>query len=460
MSAAPSSDGAVLGDQDARDLADRGGLARAVDAHDEHHPGVAVVAGDAQATVHRGVDQGQELLAEHGASIGGGAAVDAHPGAQPLDELLGGADADVGGEQGVLDRLPRVLVEAVTAEQGEQAAAERALRAGQPLPQPHQAGGRPLGALECRGLGLDVRRQGGLERGRRAAELDRLDDVRSGLGRRVDQDVAVGVGQRRGPAAPGDDEPGDRRHEGEGHQGDDEDDDADGFHGSNPTRVSGAGRRWWAPRLSGPPSGQSAVRRPHGRPVGPRAPRDRARRWTSTGRASAAFATASLSQGAWDSPRSRSWKAAKAMTPAARTMTRIMTTTTDSKGGSSREGRAQGLPSLTHREAPADRATPALRRGSQRWSGPPPRAVARARSPDPGADLTQPLADHRGDAVAAHGHAVERVADLHRALLVGDDQELRVLPELLVDLQQPARGWCRRARPRPRRGCRTARAGP
>src|SRR6478735_6423747 len=52
--------------------------------------------------------------------------------------------------------------------------------------------------------------------------------------------------------------------------------------------------------------------------------------------------------------------------------------------------------------------------------------------------LAEPLADHRRDAVAAHGHAVERVADLHGPLLVGDDQQLGVLTQLLVDLQQPA----------------------
>ena len=50
----------------------------------------------------------------------------------------------------------------------------------------------------------------------------------------------------------------------------------------------------------------------------------------------------------------------------------------------------------------------------------------------------QPLRDHRGDTVAAHGDAVQRVADLHGALLVRDDEQLGVLPELLVDLEQPA----------------------
>ena len=59
----------------------------------------------------------------------------------------GGLDADVGGDQAVLDLLPGVLVEVVAGEHGEQAAAERVLRAGEPGPQPdHPAGGglRPV----------------------------------------------------------------------------------------------------------------------------------------------------------------------------------------------------------------------------------------------------------------------------------------------------------------------------
>ena len=50
----------------------------------------------------------------------------------------------------------------------------------------------------------------------------------------------------------------------------------------------------------------------------------------------------------------------------------------------------------------------------------------------------RPLADHGRDAVAAHRDAVERVADLHGALLVGDHEQLGVLAQLLVDLQQAA----------------------
>src|SRR5580693_659211 len=46
------------------------------------------------------------------------------------------------------------------------------------------------------------------------------------------------------------------------------------------------------------------------------------------------------------------------------------------------------------------------------------------------------LADDGGDAVAAHGDAVQGVAHLHRPALVGDDDELGTLPQLLEDKQQ------------------------
>ena len=137
-------DGVVLGDEDPGDLADGGGLAGAVDADDEHDAGLAVLAGHLQAAVHVGADELDELLAQHGAGVGGLAALDAQAGAQPLDQGLGGCDADVGGEQGVLDGLPRVLVEAVTAEQREQALAEASLRAREALAQADEPGGGAL----------------------------------------------------------------------------------------------------------------------------------------------------------------------------------------------------------------------------------------------------------------------------------------------------------------------------
>ena len=49
--------------------------------------------------------------------------------------------------------------------------------------------------------------------------------------------------------------------------------------------------------------------------------------------------------------------------------------------------------------------------------------------------LRQALGDHRRDAVA-HRHTVEGVRDLHLALLVGNDDQLRGLLQLLEDRQQ------------------------
>src|SRR5450756_2527534 len=65
-----------------------------------------------------------------------------HSGAQIAHDLLGGAHPDVGLQQGVLDLLPRVLVQDVPGEQGEQPAAKRRLRARQPGAQPDQPAGR------------------------------------------------------------------------------------------------------------------------------------------------------------------------------------------------------------------------------------------------------------------------------------------------------------------------------
>ena len=69
-------------------------------------------------------------------------------GAQPLDDLGGRGDADVGGQEGLLDLLPVVLGELLAREDGEQAAAEGGLRAGQPRAQPHQPAGRRRRRLE------------------------------------------------------------------------------------------------------------------------------------------------------------------------------------------------------------------------------------------------------------------------------------------------------------------------
>src|SRR5690625_6549781 len=47
----------------------------------------------------------------------------------------------------------------------------------------------------------------------------------------------------------------------------------------------------------------------------------------------------------------------------------------------------------------------------------------------------QTLGDHSGDAVTAHSHPVERIGDLHGALLVGDHDQLGLLAQLAEDLR-------------------------
>src|SRR5258708_27435899 len=66
----------------------------------------------------------------------------------------------------------------------------------------------------------------------------------------------------------------------------------------------------------------------------------------------------------------------------------------------------------------------------------------------------QLLTDHRRDTVPAHRHAVQRVRDLHRPLLVRDHDELRRLPQLLHDADQPA-VWTRAATVPPMTSSRT-----
>ena len=64
------------------------------------------------------------------------------------------------------------------------------------------------------------------------------------------------------------------------------------------------------------------------------------------------------------------------------------------------------------------------------------RSQERRPSPEKAAPLVREAqGDHRRDAIA-HRDAVEGVRDLHRALLVRDDNQLRGLLELLKDRQQ------------------------
>ena len=100
---------------------------------------------------------GDQHLAQHRAGIGLGAHPAAgEPVAQRAHHRVGHDGAQVGDQQGVLDRLPGVLVEVAAAEQAEHAAAQRVLRFGQPPAQPLQpafrrrdapsGAARPIGA--------------------------------------------------------------------------------------------------------------------------------------------------------------------------------------------------------------------------------------------------------------------------------------------------------------------------
>ena len=143
-------DAAVLGDQDPGDLADRGGLAGAVHADHEDDAGLRRRRRvDLEPAVHRRVDQGEQLLAEHRPGVAAVVALDPQPGAQAARPAPGSGPTPTSAVSRVSSIvLPGVLVEPVAREQGEQAAAEPALRAGQPLPQPDQPARGALGPLE------------------------------------------------------------------------------------------------------------------------------------------------------------------------------------------------------------------------------------------------------------------------------------------------------------------------
>jgi hypothetical protein len=83
--------------------------------------------------VEVGAEDGDQLADQQLAQIGARRRGQHHRlGAQPLDDLGGGRDADIGGEEGLLDLFPVVLGELLAGQDGEQAAAERGLRARQP----------------------------------------------------------------------------------------------------------------------------------------------------------------------------------------------------------------------------------------------------------------------------------------------------------------------------------------
>ena len=130
-------------------------------------PGLPSRRSTCEPAVQARVDQGEQLLAQDVVR----AAAPAPPSTRSRVRSRStsswvGRDADVGGDQGVLDLLPGVLVEPVAGQQGEQAAAQAALRAGEPLAQPDQPAGRALGRSR---VGAGGRRRRAGRRPRRCA---------------------------------------------------------------------------------------------------------------------------------------------------------------------------------------------------------------------------------------------------------------------------------------------------
>ena len=88
---------AVLGDENAGELADGGRLAGAVDADDEDHGRTVADPAARDAAVHVGLHEGEQVLAQPAAHRGlVGRAVDLDLLTQRLDELHRGLDAEVG----------------------------------------------------------------------------------------------------------------------------------------------------------------------------------------------------------------------------------------------------------------------------------------------------------------------------------------------------------------------------
>ena len=136
-------DAPAVTDEHAGDLADGRRLARPVDADDEDDAGQPVVPVDMEGAVEVGPEDGDQLPHQQLPEVLPRCGGQHHRlGAQPLDDLGRRGDADVGGQEGLLELLPVVLGELLAGEDGEQPAAERGLRAGQPRPQPDQPAGR------------------------------------------------------------------------------------------------------------------------------------------------------------------------------------------------------------------------------------------------------------------------------------------------------------------------------
>ena len=162
--------GLTVSDHHAGNLADRGGLTDAIHADDQHHAGVAVATGGLQLAVHVGADNLHELFAEH-LLHGGGVArtLNAHTLLQRLHQAGGRLGTEVSEQQGLLNLVPDVLVDAVAGEQSQQALAEHVVGACQAGTQAHQATRGRVGHIKfnsarCRAFGFFRRSAGGLSR--------------------------------------------------------------------------------------------------------------------------------------------------------------------------------------------------------------------------------------------------------------------------------------------------------
>ena len=186
-------DALAVADEHAGDLADRRRLAGAVDADHEDHARAARRAGRCRAC---GPGRGRGRRSARRPAARAGRRPEAV--ASTIDLVRSRStiwvvapDADVGGEEDLLELLPVVLGELLAGEHGEQPAAERGLRAGQPRAQPDQPAGRRRRGLEDQArLGL-----GGRQLDRPAAA--------SGCDRRPAGRPARWPARRAGPAGRG-----------------------------------------------------------------------------------------------------------------------------------------------------------------------------------------------------------------------------------------------------------------
>jgi hypothetical protein len=168
-------------DQDPRQLGARRRLPGPVDANDEHDSGPVAVPGGVQRPVQVRAHLGQQQSPQQGPDlVGVPGARHLDLGAQIVDELPGRGDPHVGRDQGLLNLLPRLLVQAVGGEQAEQGAAQRRLRPGQPAAQPDEPARRRRRLLDRRGW----------RNGRRGGHLRR-------------QSAHFGLGGRGGSRGPG-----------------------------------------------------------------------------------------------------------------------------------------------------------------------------------------------------------------------------------------------------------------